>query len=474
MKRLLILLLLFLSSCSIKEEPPQPDPQPQPEEVVQAGEYNDLVILKDKIVFPEYDTIHQDFYSNTLALYKDNKLVGVMDMHGNNLMEGKDICSIMIKNFYLQAIDVKDPAQLVLTCDGQSEGFAYAEGFKSIYSVGETNHLYNVGLYNTLRMLYILEKSTIVKEIDVQSYLNRQPGDPLIIKDFERQDTTGVIPIYELKEHPKLIDDVLSFDLTGKVGYTTSQSFKADYLGTIKFDGVGADTSAFADGLITVIVDGKLGLADKAGNIVVEPIYEPVRQLKNQIFQENFVVTQQGPKVSVLPINNFIFDERTSSHFISDSSHVNGYREVKKEGNVGFLDQAGKELDSFYFDDAYVALTNRVWVRQGKFWAVIELGKEIGYQEKELKAAYESEIKNNQLKSERFLKGEVCDSNQTLYEVTAELGLYVRDGADDNSGTLGVLNYQHQVCGLDKGDWIEFDYLGQPGYLFKEYTKIVK
>lgn len=471
--KVLLILLLLLSGCTIKEDPVEEVIEVEEEtQEVTPGQYNDMVFLKSGIELVDHDMVLQDYYSNSLALYKGDALVALYDPHGENILPQEAICSTNMRQFFIRNIDPLDPGQLTVTCDGQRSFYAYGNQMKSIYKVGTGEPDYSWGLTNTLRMLYILESSTIVKEVDIASYLNKGPNDPIKITEYTRQPNNGVIPVYELKSEPSLVDGVMTFDLTGKVGFVTDESLRPDILGTLKFDGVGADTSA-KDGLVTVIIDGKIGLADKEGNLVVEAKYEPLRDLAHQIFSDNFHVLQKGPQASVLPLNNFIMDYQTKTHFISDSSQVNGLRAVKKNGKVGFLDESGQELDTFYFDDAFVTHHNRVWVKQGRSWSIIEVGKDIGYQEKALQEAFAQEVVTNNELALKFEKGEYCNDGQTLYEVTSDIGLYVRDGDHEDSGTLGVLNYKQRVCGIEKGVWIEFEYQGVPGYLFKEYTQPV-
>lgn len=473
MKWLLILILL-LSGCSIKEEPIEVEEEPEEViEVDEPGEYKDMVFLRENIEFPEYDLIRQDYYSNALALYKENNLVAFFDPHGDNLLKSESACYLFMEEFFITRIDPTNPAQLSLSCDGVRELYGYSSDMKSLYPLGQGEPRYALNRVNAMRILYILESSTIVKEVDIFSYLNRKPNDPLVIKDYERQKINGVIPVYELKQEPSLVNDVMQFDLTGKVGYVTQDSLRPDILGTLRFDGVGADTSS-TNGLVTIIMNGKLGLADKAGNIIVEPKYEPVRDITNEIFSENFRVQQVGAKVSVLPFNRYILDYDIDTYFISNSSQTHNYRVVKKNGKVGFIDQEANELDTFYFDDAYISLHNRAWVKQNNRWSLIEIGKDIGLKEKELLRKFEAEPQLISELTTKYQNGDICETNQTLYEVTASNGLYVRGGADPSSSTLGALNYQQKVCGVEVGEWIEFDYLDQKGYLFKEYTQVVE
>ena len=117
-------------------------------------------------------------------------------------------------------------------------------------------------------MFYINKNSPIIQEIDLNPYLHQDINNPLIIKDYEQYSADGIYPLYELNSEPRLVDNVLIFDLTGKVGIITGESSRSDILGTIHFDGVGADTST-KNGLVTIYKDDKIGLADKNGQIVV-------------------------------------------------------------------------------------------------------------------------------------------------------------------------------------------------------------
>lgn len=474
MKWLLILLIL-LNGCTIKEDPQEEIIEEEPEvvEEIVPGDFNDFVVLREGIVFPEHDVYYQDYYSNSLAFYKDNQLSGFLDPHGDDIYPEGSICSVHLINFNFNAIDPLNPAQLTMTCDGSRKLYGYGEGMKSLYFVGDAEPDYPWGLNNNLRMLYVTENSTIIKEIDMHSYLNRGPNDPLIIKNYEPVRDGGVVPVYELKQEPKLIDGEIEFDLTGTVGFATGTSYRPDILGTLKFDGVGADTSSNGE-LITVIIDGKLGLADMSGNMVIEPIYDPVQPLSTQIYSHNYQVLQKGPAIYQLPLKSFIRDYQSNTHFVSESGQTSNFRPVRKDGKVGFLDEKGQELDTFYFDDVLIASHNRAWVKQNETWSIIEIGKDIGYQQQDLVNAFNNEPFVNQELSQKFLSGDVCLDNYELYRVTAEIGLFVRDANNMESGNLGVLNFNQRVCGIDQGDWIEFDYQGQPGYLYKEYMERVE
>ena len=473
MKWLLILLLL-VSGCAIKEDEviEEETPDDNEQEVVR-GTHDDFVILKEGIVFPEHDEIVQDYYSNSLAFYKDDALVAFYSPQAENLIEGKNICSVNLRDFFETFNNPADPGNLSITCDGERELYAYGKDQKVLYSVGKVEPDYLSGRRSTIKMLYINKNSPIIKEIDVNSYLHRSSNDPLIIKEYGQYSSEGIYPVYELNEEPKLEDNVLTFDLTGKVGIVTGDSSRADILETIKFDGVGADTST-QDGLVTVYKDGKIGLADKKGQMVIEPQYDPIKPITHQIYSENFPIKQTGPTVVAFDINNFINDYWSNTHFISTSSHASGYRPVMKNGKVGFLDESGKELDTFYFEDALVAKTNRIWVKTNDSWSIIEVGKDIGYQQQTLIDEFNQEPELMKSLTEKYLSGALCEPDYKLYEVNSTTGLYIRDDASLESGYLGLFNYQQKVCGKIQGEWVQFDYNGFDGYLYAQYMDEVE
>lgn len=468
MKKILLIFLLLISACTVKPEDIEPEEVIEEQEEIEPGDHNDFVILKEGIRMEDYDYVVQDYYSNSLAVYKNDELIQMYSPQGEYMFEPGSICSTNLRDFHFNYASPADPGNLTLTCDGSRQLFGYSDDFKMIYPAGVTEADYSVGALNAIKMFYITKTSPIVKEIDVNSYYHRELNDPLIINEYRQFTADGIYPVYELNEEPKLVDNILTFDLTGKVGIVTGESRRADIIASLQFEGVGADTSTL-DGLVTVIKDGKIGLADKTGKIVVEPIYEPLTPIQHQLYSENYKIEQKGPEVSTLRHHAFIDDYWSNTFFISSSSNATGFRPVKKDGKVGFLDEKGNELDTFYFEDAFIAKTNRAWVKQDGLWSIIEIGKDIGYQQEELVNRFNQEPALIKEMTEKYLKGDMCDVGYSLYEVNSEEGLYIRDGADLESGYLGIFNYQQKVCGKETGDWVEFDYNGQSGYLYAEY-----
>ncbi|MBR6750169.1 MAG: WG repeat-containing protein [Bacteroidaceae bacterium] len=118
-------------------------------------------------------------------------------------------------------------------------------------------------------------------------------------------------------------------------------------------------------------VDNKMGLLDKYGNVVVEPIYAPIYPTtEGGLFGAFESETGLGGYINnkgevVIPFR-----------YVRGSSFKNGYSMVKRDSHWGVVNLQGQEIVECKWDDILApqdTSVNRIWVKNADLWYCVDL-----------------------------------------------------------------------------------------------------
>lgn len=461
MKKLLILLLsLLLTGCTFfdtpvkkdSDTPSKPQKEVVEEEVLEPTE-NHFVVLEEQVEVPAYDSYLNDYYTNSVAFYHQNELVALISPSGENLVS-KSGCQV-IKKQSSQVEDVLNPGYLSIQCGDHFDSYGYLHG--SLYFVSNKALVKDAqGVMDNQYFYYIVKDTSQLMRIDLWAYRQTKT---LELEPFARSNTIN--RVYEVEETPTVSDGELIILPTGKVGIVGVNKISAEVLDTIKYEAVGISSQADENSLVTVIEEGQLKLVNQLGQEVETPSLQIVDRPSYLTEDQRLTGLKQ------LPSTSYLFN----GPMVSLSSQ-SPYRIVSSNNLKGVIDDQGRVLLPFEYDEIIMGSTERALVKKENTWFILSIGFEKGKEINEVINEYSASKDALKEATDRLMRGQVCPDGLALWKVNADVGLYIRskESLTADSIRLGLLSYQHGVCGKELNEFIEFDFSDtQKGYLYKEF-----
>ncbi len=154
----------------------------------------------------------------------------------------------------------------------------------------------------------------------------------------------------------------------GKWGYVLLNTAEPDLENvTWEIEAQYENAEAFSEQLAAVKKDGKYGMINENGELVIPFMYDSIKQSS----YASIPVVADGECYFINSAN-----ERILGPFEDGESYFYGFAAVKKNGKWGFIDKNGFDATAFVYDEAYsVDDEGGAWVRAGKKWEYVKVRK---------------------------------------------------------------------------------------------------
>ena len=237
-------------------------------------------------------------------------------------------------------------------------------------------------------------------------------------------------------------------------------------------------TTSMLCALVCTGIPAAISYADEADKVAVE-IHSTNIEEVNKILVSNLSMALGTPSVSELEkvdqqnkIYSLVTEEDTkmpeleeNAYYVKESTEIkpvlsnNTEETIKVEkGSVVKVEMSGDKMATVSVDDKVGTIDVEL------------LTKETVEPEKN-----ETEIKLAEKKAEETKKAEEKKAEEAKKATVKKVSLYatenlnVRSEQSATSSKLGILSKGEKVNGIDKGEWVEFNFNGKTGYVIKTY-----